>query len=310
MNIYKKAESILKGYKDSAEQLAYTTLQECLKDKTFKDLHSHEQSLIIAISKKEFSKQPSKKEKDELHKIREEKEKRLHELHLTSHHLVPNYHCPICHDSGKTAEGRCACFYQIVAQLLLEECGLKNKKLPTFATSNFTVFGKEYQADVKQLYDTAKKFIDKLYETNKEYFVLCGLSGTGKTYLTECMVSYAIEKYIPTYYVTSFTFNNEMLAYHCASLEEKPNIMAKYLDCDLLVIDDLGTETILKNVTLEYLYLILVDRASKHKKTVITTNLFPDDILARYEERIFSRLTHKNQSIFVEMKANNLRHKG
>lgn len=308
MNIYTKAESMIAEHKDMAEQTAYATLQECLKDNTFHNLHTSEQSLIIEISKKEYNKQNTKTEQLALQKIKADKEKRLTKLGYKSGDLTPHYHCPICHDTGKTESGRCKCFYQVVSRLLLEECGLNGKNLPTFSASSFDRFDKSYQADIKKLYDTAKKFIDKLYETNREYFVLCGLSGTGKTYLAECMVSYAIEKYIPTYYVSSFTFNNEMLAYHCAKLDDKPNIMAKYLDPDLLVIDDLGTETILKNVTLEYLYLILNDRASSHKKTVITTNLFPDDILARYEERIFSRLTNQKDAIFVEMKANNLRH--
>lgn len=308
MNIYQTAQTILLKHKDLAEQQAYATLQDTLKDEQFKSLHQSEQSLIIEISKKEFAGQDFIKESNQLEKVRQQKLQRLSQLGLTPTDLEPQYHCPICHDSGKVESGRCRCYYQLIATLLLKECGLEGKTLPRFEDNDFSVFKNEYQDDVKDLYETAKKFIEKLYEINKETFTLCGLSGTGKTYLAHCMTSYAIEKYIPTYFVSSFTFNNDMLAYHCAKLEDKSSIMEKYLDCDLLIIDDLGTETILKNVTLEYLYLVLNHRITNHKKTVITTNLFPDDILARYEERIFSRLTNKKESIFVEMKANNLRH--
>lgn len=308
MNIYQTAQNLLLNHKDLVEQQAYANLQECLKNEQFKTLHQQEQKLIIELSKKEYTNVDCRKEKEQLEKIRQQKTIQLNKMGVALESLLPHYHCPICQDSGKTKQGRCQCYYQIVAKLLLKECGLEGKTLPRFEDTNFTVFKKEYQAEIKNLYHTAKKFIEKLNDTNKETFTLCGLSGTGKTYLAECMASYAIEKYIPTYFVSSFSFNNDMLAYHCAKLEEKSSIMEKYLDADLLIIDDLGTETILKNVTLEYLYLVLTHRITNHKKTVITTNLFPDDILNRYEERIFSRLTNKKESIFVEMKANNLRH--
>ncbi len=307
--MYIQAEKILQTRKDRADQEAYAFLQEQIKDETFRTLFEQQQTLIIQLGKQQYLGNNTQQLEKELEINRQQQEQWLAKKGLDINQLSPQYHCTICQDTGKVENGRCKCFYKIISQILLEESNIKDRILPSFRTTKLDIFDKEYRDNIHSLYATAKKYIDKLYETNKQFFILCGMSGTGKTYLAECMVSYAIEKYIPTYYVTSFQFNNDMLNCHIAKLEDKTNILQKYLDCDLLVIDDLGTEPIMKNVTLEYLYLILNDRYINHKKTVITTNLFPDDLMERYEERIFSRLTNQKDSVFVEMQSNNIRHK-
>jgi len=84
-------------------------------------------------------------------------------------------------------------------------------------------------------------------------------------------------------------------------------IMDKYLNCDLLCIDDLGTENILKNVTVEYLYLILSERLNKGKPIIITTNLSLEQIEKVYDDRILSRLTHKLTGLLINFEGEDLR---
>ena len=73
---------------------------------------------------------------------------------------------------------------------------------------------------------------------------------------------------------------------------EKPDL-SPLTDCDLLVIDDLGTEQIYKNVTLEYLLSTISERILAQKHTIITTNLTPEELLDRYGDRLYSRLMDK-----------------
>jgi DNA replication protein DnaC len=94
--------------------------------------------------------------------------------------------------------------------------------------------------------------------------------------------------------VTAFGFNNCVLKYHTTFDEQKLTHMEPLLDADLLVIDDLGTESILKNVTHEYLYVVLNERMNSKKLTVVTSNLSREGIRERYGERIYSRLFDKN----------------
>jgi len=75
----------------------------------------------------------------------------------------------------------------------------------------------------------------------------------------------------------------------------------------MLVIDDLGSETKLNNVSEEYLYLVLNERMAKKRSTVITTNLDYEQISARYGERIASRLFDKNNSIVTSVSNTDLR---
>ena len=95
-------------------------------------------------------------------------------------------------------------------------------------------------------------------------------------------------------YLNSFELNNIFTKIHTSPLEDKPFYYSVILDCDLIIIDDLGTEPIYNKVTKEYLYLLLNERIKRKKPFIITTNLSPQNIIDRYEERIFSRIFTDN----------------
>jgi DNA replication protein DnaC len=80
-----------------------------------------------------------------------------------------------------------------------------------------------------------------------------------------------------------------------------------FLDCDVLVIDDLGTEPTIKNVTQEHIYNIINERLLNKRAFIITTNLKPSELTARYDERIANRILSKNTSYFIEFKGHDLR---
>ena len=107
--------------------------------------------------------------------------------------------------------------------------------------------------------------------------------------------------------LTAFAANNRFLKYHTTFNEDKSGWLDPMLDCSFLIIDDLGTESILKNVTLEYFYQIINERNTSGKLTLITTNLGHDDILARYGERIYSRLFDKSLSFAYSIKGKDIR---
>jgi DNA replication protein DnaC len=83
--------------------------------------------------------------------------------------------------------------------------------------------------------------------------------------------------------------------------------MNEYLKCDILFIDDLGTENKINNVTDEYFYSVINERMQNHRKTIITTNLDLGQIQDVYGERIFSRLMHKKQSLKINFVGSDLR---
>ena len=178
--------------------------------------------------------------------------------------------------------------------------------MPTFETVNFNVYDKNVVDNVKQTFILANNFITQP-ETKKLNFIIFGNTGVGKTYLSECMLSKALEKNLLPIFVSAYNLSEMFLKYHVASVDEKNNIIAPYLTCDLLIIDDLGSERILNNVTREYLYIIFSERTKNNLKTVISTNLTPDAIMDVYDERIFSRLVNKRESVLINLTGSDLR---
>ncbi|MDE6399177.1 MAG: ATP-binding protein, partial [Clostridiales bacterium] len=136
-----------------------------------------------------------------------------------------------------------------------------------------------------------------LYPRNKKRcIVIGGGTGNGKTYLAGCFAKQLLERGASVMALTAFAANDRFLKYHTCFDANKSDWLDPLLDSTLLVIDDLGTESILKNVTLEYLYQVINERNTAGKLTMVTTNLGKDGILARYGERIYSRLFDKSLS--------------
>ena len=101
--------------------------------------------------------------------------------------------------------------------------------------------------------------------------------------------------------------NNIFLNYHGSFDKDKSNILSALLDPDLLIIDDLGTEPLFKNVTREYLGVVITERNLHKKRTIITSNLTPNDLLDRYGERIYSRIFSKINSLQIALTGDDLR---
>lgn len=215
--------------------------------------------------------------------------------------IFATYNCPICHDTGKVDGKYCKCFNREVALLLRKDSGFD--KLEDFSASNFKLFDNPEKA--QKIYALMQKWC-KL-DSDKKTVVLCGQTGTGKTHLLKCMANEIIAQGKIAQIMTAFNLNQKFLEIHTASENEKENLIKALLYPDVLFIDDLGTEPVYRNVTREYLYLLINERQVRSLATVITTNLFPDDIMERYDERIFSRLVDKNKSILIELDGKDLR---
>ena len=191
--------------------------------------------------------------------------------------------------------------------MLFNNSDIKNKKLPEFKDINFSVFGTDVVSEMKNLYKKLEDYSANLINAQKKIITLIGNTGVGKTYLAECTVNNAINNSFYTVYTTAFALGNEMLSYHLADLNNKKTILSKFLNCDFLVIDDLGSEPKYNNVTEEYLYLIINERLNKNKNTLITTNLDLEQIRNNYGERIFSRIANQNKCAIIKLQGKDLR---
>ncbi len=305
MSVRFDAERNILKRKLKAEQLAESKVNEVLKDDNARILFVKAKQLVVEIAKLDVAGKSSKKKREEYNQTRELMAELLKANGVDKSELRPKYTCTKCKDTGYI-EGKvmCDCLIREMSLEFARQNGIDIDNLPQF-NDDYSIF--DNPKKVKLIYDKMKKFIEELDTTQYDTVLLFGDTGVGKTYLMQCMMSYAVSMCKQVKFVTAFNFNQDMLKYHCASLDEKSVIMEDYLNAEILFIDDLGTENKINNITNEYLYSVINDRLGNHKKTVISTNQDLAQIQDVYGERIFSRLMHKKQGIKINFEGCDLR---
>lgn len=206
--------------------------------------------------------------------------------------LNPQYDCKICNDTGVAGGRICKC--------LLNEMNLQ-LSLKASSQSEFKSFNDckpeiMDEVDIKAS-EGLKLWCARFPNVTKININIIGTSGCGKTFLLECVANELISKGVVVFYKTAFEINELARLYHIG----KSYDFAECLNADVLLIDDLGTEPMLKNITKEYLYNLINVRQINNRPTFISTNLSLDNILDKYDERIFSRLTNKNISNTIQL---------
>ena len=277
-----------------AKQIASDNRKKAMKDETFSKIFSDYQNAVILYAKGEI-------DKTKIIGIKTALDKRLQELGIGS--IEPEHSCKKCQDSGYKEDGTyCDCLKKEVSKILFKQSGFA--KLHSFKESNFEIFSNK--DEIKKIYDLMQKWCQK--DSEKKLVYLLGNTGTGKTYLTSCMANEFISQGKIVYMTTAFNLSQDFLKFHKSyDDKEKSSVFENYLETEVLFIDDLGTEPVFNNVTREYLYLLINERKNKGLRTIITSNLEPIDIREKYDERIFSRIMDKENSIVLKLDSNDVR---
>lgn len=253
----------------------------------YKNLANNLSRIIIDIAKTKIKGEETTLLEKEKREVESSIDECLKEIGLTSNDLKPNFNCKICNDTGTLPNGEyCQCFNK----LLSDKINSLNADIKKISFENCDLLNSSLVQKINTICNQYPK-----QKFNK--IIFSGATGVGKTHLTLAMTNFFTNKNIYTIFISSAVLNQLFLKYHTASVNEKREILNDILDCDVLIIDDLGTEPKLKNVTNEYLLYLINYRNAKNKLTIITTNLTPTGILETYDERIFSRLFDKINSL-------------
>jgi DNA replication protein DnaC len=299
--ILKEIFKDLEDRRSRAETLANYNLKKALEDKRFFEIESKFRQYNYLCGKNPDSKELAQ----ELKKIEAKRQEILDKLGLV---ITAQYSCPICQDYGKVNGKNCVCVKREIIKRVNAMCGIYNNINCDFESCDFEVFKDPKQKELMiNTYEKMKDYCAKFPDTNYTTIVFSGGTGTGKTYLLSYIASELTYHGFNVFFTTAFGLNNIMLKSHSAYAEEKAQYIEPLIDCDLLIIDDLGTEPVYRNVSENYLYIIINERLTRAKHTLISTNLALEDIFERYGERIFSRLNNKANSLFLTFSGKDIR---
>lgn len=302
--ILQKAKAIIAQHRQQAEKIAAANLEKAKENSLFNTNCKNIDHLEFQIAKMEFEGKDTKTENELLNVLQKERVTLLKKLNMQESDFIPKYTCNKCNDTGLVGNKYCSCLDIEINKLLTQDLGLNINKSHTFNSCDAQFL---IENNLNKEYKTLNAWVNKFPDSKYKNFVFVGPAGSGKTYLTECIANEFIKKQIAVNFVTAFNLNNLMLKYHTTFDDSKDNILEGYITCPVLIIDDLGTEPILKNVTKEYLYLILNERIINNRSTIITTNLSLDGIIDRYGERIFSRMFNKQNCLKLNFEKGDLR---
>lgn len=225
--------------------------------------------------------------------LKKERDALLTEHGYSPDYLKMSYHCPICMDTGFLPDTRkkCRCFIEAQTKLLFEQSGIYDLiTAQNFDTLSFDYFSQEEAVSYQRSVAIAKNFVTN-FNSDYQNLLFCGNVGTGKTFLSCCIAKELMEQGISvTYCSAEHLFRMLVDLRFQEDKDEYFSFMEEIYDRDLLIIDDLGAETITDRVKSD-LFTCINNRDIAHKPTIISTNFGLNELEARYDQRIFSRIS-------------------
>jgi DNA replication protein DnaC len=216
-------------------------------------------------------------------------------------YLKPSYYCNDCKDTGYIDNQKCHCFKQAIVDIVYSQSNIKT----AITKENFSAFSYDFYSDdyvepstgltpranIRKAVELCNRYIANF---GKEFnnLLLYGNTGVGKTFLANCIAKELLDRAYTEIYLTAFQLFDILEKNKFGKDEnsfEFQNQFDYILDCDLLIIDDLGTELTNSFVNVQ-LYLCINERYLRQKSTIISTNLSLDNINTIYSERVFSRI--------------------
>ncbi len=214
--------------------------------------------------------------------------------------LSERFLCDACHDTGAIGTKSCECFKRKLIEKAYEQSNLSaqltHQSFDTFDMSLYSeevdsYYGISPKKHMEGILASCKNFVQN-FGTTDENLLFWGEPGLGKTFLSTCIAKELISKQHSVIYETAYkTFSMlEELKFKKSDNEEKLKFkVEKLYSCDLLILDDLGSEFTTQYTTAS-LFDIINSRLISGKKTLINTNLSMSELGEKYGERVVSRL--------------------
>lgn len=238
--------------------------------------------------------------KEDLRDLREQKALIIRAAGYPDDYLELHYRCPDCRDTGLVDGRKCHCFLQAQMKLLHAQSNLED----VLERENFKALSYEYYDDteilpqlgitnaayMRRVVAGCKEFV-RVFDKKHDNLLFTGSTGVGKTFLTNCIARELMDDFHSVIYLTASdlfdVFSRNKFDYDNA--EDMKDMYRFILDCDLLIIDDLGTE-LNNSFTSSRLFYCINERMNMSRSTIISTNLTLARIRDSYTDRVTSRI--------------------
>ena len=242
-----------------------------------------------------------------INELKKEKINILKSLGKDENYLKPVFECSLCNDTGYITKNysttMCNCLKQKLFDLEYNKANIYNLKNQTFENFSSSVYSQEAdekkynsklspRENIELIKKISLSFIDNFDDPNEKNLLFTGNTGLGKTFLSSCIANELLKKGKTVLYQTAPVMLDTIIDYRFGKDNVSKEMYENILNADLLIIDDLGTESI-NNMKFTELFNIintrLLNSNNKVIKTIISTNLSIKNLFDNYDERIVSR---------------------
>ncbi len=231
--------------------------------------------------------------KEQLDILLHTRELLLQKAGYTPKDLEISYICPDCRDTGYIGAEKCHCFRQAEIDLLYHQSHLKDVlEQENFNTFSYAWYENEDLEIMKRHVIGAQLFIES-FDQEFQNLLLLGKVGTGKTFFSNCIAKALMDTGHSVVYLTAFQLfqllSKTVFGENHDRTEAARETYPYIFNCDLLIIDDLGTE-LPNSFTVSQFFLCINERILRRKSTLISSNLDMEALEHTYSDRILSRI--------------------
>ena len=240
--------------------------------------------------------------------LQEERTTILKTLGKNPDFLLPTFECTLCKDTGYiyslVGDAPCNCLKQELFNLEFNKYNMGNLEKENFKNFDCSLYSdvvdsEKYDSDISprenilNIQKIAERFISNFDNPEEKNLLFRGQSGLGKTFLSNCIANELLKEKKTVLYQTAPVLLDEVISCRLNKPDANPNILKNILNADLLIIDDLGTESINSMKFTELFNILntrLLNQNKRITKTIISTNFSLQEMYSVYDERIVSRI--------------------
>ena len=288
MKIYEERQYAARRALDDRQQFVAKNIPE------YSEISSRISSMSVEYASKllEDDETALPKLKETLAGLRTRKGELLTNAGLPSDYLEMKYYCPDCKDTGYIGTGKCHCFKKQIITLLYQQSNIQEMlKEHNFSTLSYEFYTGEDLLHFQNAVKTCKDFID-CFNSGYHNLFFYGTVGTGKSFLSGCIAKELMDRGNSVIYFSSTGLFEKLsqMSFDYNAKDELADLYEDLYSCDLLIIDDLGTE-LTNTFSSSQFFSCLNERILRKKSIIISTNLSLQELRDRYSDRIFSRIT-------------------